>query len=94
MHEKPKRGQPLYQETGDWTKAPVTLSYLSFIDQADTNYADYRDINTYGLDDTFSWFIAGIGGSHDVKFGAQYQLIEHYREDQRVVHDRAVEPVR
>ena len=86
VHEKPKRGQPLYQETGDWTKAPVTLQYLSFIDQADTNYADFRNINTYGLDDTFSWFIAGIGGSHDVKFGAQYQLIEHYREDQRFMN--------
>ena len=25
VHEKPKRGQPLYQETGDWTLAPPTL---------------------------------------------------------------------
>ena len=44
---------------GDWTQAPPTLQYLSFIDQADDNYADYRDMNVYGLDDTFSWFIAG-----------------------------------
>ena len=59
MHEKPKRGQPLYQETGDWTLAPPTLQFLNFIDQADNNYADYRDMNVYGLDDTFSWFIPG-----------------------------------
>ena len=28
------------------------------------------------------------GGSHDLKFGAQYQLGEHYREDQRVTNGR------
>ena len=92
VHEKPKRGQQLYQDTGDWTQAPPTLQFLSFIDQADDNYADYRDMNIYGLDDTFSWFIAGAGGSHDVKFGAQYQLGEHYREDQRVTNGRFVFP--
>jgi hypothetical protein len=86
VHEKPKRGQPLYQETGDWTLAPVTLNYLNFIDQADTNYADYRNMNVYGIDNTFGWFISGAGGSHDLKFGAQYQLGEHYREDQRFMN--------
>jgi hypothetical protein len=86
VHEKPKRGQPLYQESGDWTLAPPTLSYINFIDQADTNYADYRNMNVYGVDDTFSWFIAGAGGSHDLKFGVQYQLGEHYREDQRFMN--------
>ena len=92
MHEKPKRGQPLYQETGDWTQAPPTLQFLNFIDQADDNYADYRDMNVYGLDDTFSWFIEGAGGSHDLKFGTQYQLGEHYREDQRVTNGRFIFP--
>jgi hypothetical protein len=86
VHEKPKRGQPLYQETGDWTQAPPTLSFLSFIDQADTNYADYRNMNVYALDDTFTWFVPGAGGSHDLKFGTQYQLGEHYREDQRFMN--------
>ncbi len=92
VHEKPKRGQPLYQEKGDWTQAPPTLQFLSFIDQADDNYADYRNMNVYGLDNTFSWFIAGAGGSHDLKFGAQYQLGEHYREDQRVTNGRFIIP--
>ena len=90
VHEKPKRGQPLYQEQGDWTLAPPTLRFLSFIDQADDNYADYRNINTYGLDDTFSWYVAGAGGSHDLKVGSQYALAEHYREDQRVTNGRFV----
>jgi hypothetical protein len=89
VHEKPKRGQPLYQETGDWTQAPPTLQFLNFIDQADDNYADYRDMNVYALDDTFSWFITGRG-SHDLKIGVQYQLGEHYREDQRVTNGRFV----
>ena len=92
MHEKPKRGQPLYQETGDWTQAPPTLQFLNFIDQADDNYADYRNMNVYGLDDTFSWFVEGLGGSHDFKFGTQYQLGEHYREDQRVTNGRFIFP--
>jgi Carboxypeptidase regulatory-like domain/TonB dependent receptor/TonB-dependent Receptor Plug Domain len=90
VHEKPKRGQPIYQDTGDWTQAPPTLQFANFIDQADDNYADYRDMNVYALDDTFSWFIAGAGGSHDLKFGGQYQLGEHYREDQRVTNGRFV----
>jgi hypothetical protein len=90
VHEKPKRGQPLYQDTGDWTQAPPTLQFLSFIDQADDNYADYRDVNTYGIDDAFSWYISNAHGSHDLKTGAQYKLIEHYREDQRVMNGRFV----
>ena len=51
-------------------------------------------MNVYGLDDTFSWFIAGAGGSHDLKFGTQYQLGEHYREDQRVTNGTLHLPVR
>ncbi len=42
VYEKPKRGQTLYQDTGDWTQAPPTLQYINFIDQADDNYADFR----------------------------------------------------
>jgi hypothetical protein len=86
VHEKPKRGQQLYQDTGDWTLAPPTLQYLNFIDQADTNYADFRVMDAYALDQTLSWFIPGARGSHDLKFGAQYQLGEHYREDQRFMN--------
>lgn len=98
-HEKPVRGQALYQETGDWTLAPPTLSFLSFIDQADTNYADYRNMNVYAVDDVFSWFISNWGGSHALKAGGQYQLGEHFREDQRFMNgqfnftsDRAFDP--
>jgi hypothetical protein len=92
VYEKPKRGQPLYQETGDWTQAPPTLQYVNFIDQADDNYADFRVMKTYALDETVSWFRPGGGGNHDLKFGAQYQYGEHYREDQRVMNGRFIFP--
>lgn len=85
VHEKPKRGQELYQETGDWTQAPPTLQYISFIDQADVNYADFRNMNVYGMEDTFSAFFTARG-SHEFKVGTQYQLGEHYREDQRFMN--------
>lgn len=83
VYERPNRGQPLYIETHDWSLAPPTLQYVSFYDQAGNQQADVRTMVVYGLDNTFSWFIPGRRGSHDLKFGAQYQFGEHLREDQR-----------
>jgi hypothetical protein len=86
VHEKPVRGQQLYQETGDWTLAPPSLVFQNFTDQADTNRADYRVMDSYGLDNTFSWFISGARGSHDLKFGSQYTYGEHFEENQRFMN--------
>jgi hypothetical protein len=86
VHEKPVRGQQLYQESGDWTLAPPSLVFQSFTDQADTNRADFRIMDSYGLDNTFSWFISGAGGSHDLKFGSQYVYGEHFEEFQRFMN--------
>jgi hypothetical protein len=86
VHEKPVRGQQLYQETGDWTLAPPSLVFQSFTAQADINRADFRNMNSYGLDNTFSWFISGAGGSHDLKFGSQYVYGEHFEEFQRFMN--------
>ena len=86
VHEKPVRGQQLYQETGDWTLAPPSLVFQSFTAQADINRADFRNMNSYGLDTTFSWFISGKGGSHDLKFGSQYVYGEHFEEFQRFMN--------
>jgi hypothetical protein len=83
VYEQPDRGSALYHETKDYTQAPPTLQYVSFYDQAGNEYADVRTMKVYGLDDTFSWFIPSARGSHDVKVGAQYQIGEHLREDQR-----------
>jgi hypothetical protein len=43
-------------------------------------------MQVWGFDDTFSWFIPDRAGSHDLKFGAQYQLGEHLRHDQRYMN--------
>lgn len=86
VHEKPVRGQQLYQETGDWTLAPPSLVFQSFTTQADIERADYRLMNSYQLDNTFSWFISGARGSHDVKFGEQYTYGEHFEEFQRFMN--------
>ncbi len=83
VHEKPDRGSKLYQDTHDYTQAPPTLQYLSFYDQAGNQYADFRIMNTYALDEVFNWFVPSRHGSHDLKFGAQYTFDQHHREDQK-----------
>ena len=50
------------------------LVFLTYVDQQN-NVAQARVNDAYQIDDTFSWFIAGRGGSHDLKFGLQYQYI-------------------
>ena len=62
-HEKPKRGQELYQETGRSDAGASDAAGPNFIDPAGTDDADFRDMNIYALDDTFSWFIPGAGGA-------------------------------
>ncbi len=31
--------------------------------------------DAYQIDDTMSWYITGRGGSHDLKFGGQYEYV-------------------
>ena len=50
-----------------------TLVYTSFVDQQ-SNVAQARVNDAYQIDDTMSWFISGRG-SHDLKFGAQYEYV-------------------
>ena len=88
VHEKPVRGQQLYQETGDFSQAPPSLilgtSQITL--QADWNRADYRVMDAYSLDNTFSWFVSGLGGSHDFKVGEQYTFGQHFEENQRFLN--------
>ena len=51
-----------------------TLVYTSFVDQQ-SNVAQARVNDAYQIDNTMSWFISGRGGSHDLKFGGQYQYV-------------------
>ena len=50
------------------------LNYLTFVDQQNA-VAQTRVNDAYQIDDTMSWYITGLGGSHDVKFGGQYQYV-------------------
>jgi hypothetical protein len=51
-----------------------TLHQLTFVDQQ-SNVAQARVNDAYQIDDTMSWFITGHGGSHDLKFGGQYEYV-------------------
>ena len=50
------------------------LNYLTFVDQQNA-VAQARVNDAYQIDDTMSWFITGRGGSHDLKFGGQYEYV-------------------
>ncbi len=50
------------------------LNYLTFVDQQ-SSVAQARVNDAYQIDDTLSWFIAGRGGDHDLKFGGQYEYV-------------------
>ena len=76
------RSNPQYFDNGQkqW-ELPATQSYLSFIDVQ--NPAGERRINhAWHLENTFTWFVPGKRGDHDVKFGTQFQAINHRFDDQ------------
>src|SRR5678815_4687764 len=50
------------------------LNFLTFVDQQNA-VAQTRVNNAYQIDDTMSWFVSGYGGSHDLKFGGQYEYV-------------------
>ncbi len=55
-------------------ECPPTLAFQSFTDQQSA-VAQARVNDAYQIEDTFSWFIPGKRGDHDVKFGVQYQYV-------------------
>jgi len=58
-----------------------TLAYLTYTDQQNAT-AQARINNAYQVEDTFSWFLPGKRGEHDLKFGVQYQLSTNDFTDQ------------
>jgi TonB dependent receptor len=76
------RSNPQYFANGQkqW-ELPASQQYLSFIDTQ--NPAGERRINhAWHLENTFTWFVPGKRGDHDVKIGAQFQAINHRFDDQ------------
>lgn len=58
-----------------------TLAFLTFTDQQ-SNVAQARINNAYQFEDTFSWFVPGKKGDHDIKVGFQYQYSTNDFSDQ------------
>ena len=61
---------------------PPTLNFNGFTDQQ-SSVAQARINDGYQIEDTFSWFIPGRRGDHDLKLGAQYQ----YSQSQNTTQD-------
>jgi hypothetical protein len=70
-HEDVFFGNPGYFETGDQAALDPVLQFQTFQDGFSSR-ANRRMDPSYQLDETFSWFIPGKRGDHDVKFGANY----------------------
>ena len=60
---------------------PPVLAYLTYDEQGHTN-GHHRNAQAPGLDNTFSWFLPGKGGDHDLKFGFQYLYARNVLDEQ------------
>jgi outer membrane receptor protein involved in Fe transport len=64
---------------------PPTLRFLTYIDQQ-SDVAQARVNNAYQVEDTFSWFVPGRRGDHNVRMGVQYQYITADFDTQDVIN--------
>lgn len=53
---------------------PPTLRFLTFADQQ-SDVAQSRVNNAYQFEDTFSWFVPGAKGDHNLRAGVQYEYV-------------------
>jgi len=54
---------------------PPTLRFLTYVDQQ-SDVAQARVNNAYQFEDTFSWFVGGKGGDHNLRMGVQYEYVD------------------
>ncbi len=73
-HEDVFFGNPGYFETNDQAALKPLLVHQTFEDGIATR-ANRRQDPAYQFDETFSWFLPGKKGDHDVKFGAGYYYL-------------------
>jgi hypothetical protein len=74
-------GNPCFNQDQNQAGCQPTLVFLTFTTQQNPT-AQSRINNAYQIEDTFSWFIPGKGGDHDLRFGAQYQYSDQLFIDQ------------
>ncbi|MEX2663122.1 MAG: TonB-dependent receptor, partial [Vicinamibacterales bacterium] len=66
-------GNPCFNGNGrNQAGCAATLVFQTFTDQQ-SSVAQARVNDAYQIEDTFSWFVPGRRGDHDVKFGVQWQ---------------------
>ena len=66
---------------GDQSLCPAQLDQLSFLGGGSTESQGPWDVN-YQIEDSFSWFVPGKKGDHNLKFGARYNYTELRRVSQ------------
>jgi hypothetical protein len=66
---------PCFNTNGrDMTKCDPTLAFQTYTTQQD-NTAQSRINDAVQLDSTYTWFLPGKRGDHDIKLGAQYEYV-------------------
>jgi len=75
---------PCFNKGRDQSACPPTLAFQTFADQQSA-VAQGRVNDSYGLENTLSWFIPGMRGDHDIKLGfqAQYSQSRNDTQDNR-----------
>ena len=70
-----------FLETNRKDLEPPVLRFLNFDEQGHTN-GQHRNAQAPGLDNTFSLFVPGKRGDHDLKFGFQYLYARNVLSEQ------------
>jgi hypothetical protein len=70
-----------FLDNNDKTLEAPVLSHLSFDEQGHIN-GQHRFAQAPGLDDSFSWFLPGKHGDHDLKTGFQYLYAQNDLDEQ------------
>ena len=65
----------------DLSACPVTLAFQDYTDQQD-NTAQARINDGIQAEETLGWFLANLGGDHDIKFGVQYEYSKAWNTNQ------------
>src|SRR5207247_2491227 len=79
-HEDVVFGNPGYFEKGDQAALGPLLVHQTFEDGFATR-ANRRMDPAYQVDETFSWFMPGKRGDHDLKFGASWYYLPLHQFD-------------
>src|SRR5712691_2267476 len=58
-----------------------TLRFLTFVDQQ-SDVAQARVNDAYQFEDTFSWFVPGAKGDHNIRLGARYEYVNVFSTGQ------------